>query len=293
MTKSLVTGGAGFIGSNLVDKLIELGHEVTVIDNESAECNEKFYWNSKAYNHKLDGVVEKVTRDLYEDVIIYDGTVQEFNDSKPEFNFLFNYLFPIKRFITVIFITNVLCTSTRKQILDVFKGTKKSIRSLAMLTLANGQPIVPDSNNPQDVANSDDEESILAFILEALLTTPIKIVKGFIEGADANVALTSTIYKVAKSFDDEVPSFIVPAMGVPLMFWLFSPFMINPFNLIYYSTGIWYEDNKSNPKNKNDEKKRQYLEDLLAQKNNNCDTIKEHGDILKLDENDYLKNRGK
>ena len=33
--KSIVTGGAGFIGSHLVDQLIELGHEVIVLDNFS------------------------------------------------------------------------------------------------------------------------------------------------------------------------------------------------------------------------------------------------------------------
>ncbi len=50
----LVTGGAGFIGSNLVDKLIELGHNVICIDNESAECHDQFYWNIKANNYKYD-----------------------------------------------------------------------------------------------------------------------------------------------------------------------------------------------------------------------------------------------
>ena len=43
MTKSLVTGGAGFIGSNLVDQLIEIGHEVIVIDNEYSDAHEQFY----------------------------------------------------------------------------------------------------------------------------------------------------------------------------------------------------------------------------------------------------------
>lgn len=66
--KSLVTGGAGFIGSNLVDKLIELGHEVIVIDNEYSDVHEQFYWNDKAKNYKYDIRDYDNTRPLYDGV---------------------------------------------------------------------------------------------------------------------------------------------------------------------------------------------------------------------------------
>lgn len=68
MTKSIVTGGAGFIGSNLTDRLLELGHEVIVIDNEYSDAHEHFYWNDKAQNYKYDIRDYKNTRPLYDGV---------------------------------------------------------------------------------------------------------------------------------------------------------------------------------------------------------------------------------
>ena len=61
MKKALVTGGAGFIGSNLVDKLIEQGIEVIILDNLSTGKQKNINPKAKFYN--VD--ISKLTSDDY------------------------------------------------------------------------------------------------------------------------------------------------------------------------------------------------------------------------------------
>ena len=63
MSKVLVTGGSGFIGSHIVDRFIDLGDEVVVIDDLSAICHEEFYYNDKAEYHHVS-VTDGRTRGL-------------------------------------------------------------------------------------------------------------------------------------------------------------------------------------------------------------------------------------
>ena len=64
--KALVTGGAGFIGSHIVDALIDRGDEVICIDDCSSPQNADFYWNPRAKNYIADIRAEDVAG-------LYDG----------------------------------------------------------------------------------------------------------------------------------------------------------------------------------------------------------------------------
>jgi len=62
--KVLVTGGAGFIGSTLVDGLIEKGHEVVSVDNLSAGKRKNI--NDKAKFYELDIVDHDQLNEVFE-----------------------------------------------------------------------------------------------------------------------------------------------------------------------------------------------------------------------------------
>jgi len=69
--KCLITGGAGFIGSNLVDRLIKDRHKITIIDNLSTGKKENL--NKEANFYKIDICDSKIS--------------QIFKEEKPEIVF--------------------------------------------------------------------------------------------------------------------------------------------------------------------------------------------------------------
>ena len=70
---ALVTGGAGFIGSNVVDALVERGDEVTVVDDLSTGRREN-----------LDGALSRGTKLVEADIRDADALRSIFADARPE-----------------------------------------------------------------------------------------------------------------------------------------------------------------------------------------------------------------
>lgn len=73
MNKVIVTGGAGFIGSHIVDSLIDEGYEVHIVDDMSAGKEDNI--NPKAILHKVD------IRNQYDLNIIFQNTKYVFHEA--------------------------------------------------------------------------------------------------------------------------------------------------------------------------------------------------------------------
>ena len=73
-SKVLVTGGAGFIGSHLVDRLIEEGHAVVVVDNLSSGRREYVHPAASFYHLDVrDSALEEVLREEHPQVVCHQA----------------------------------------------------------------------------------------------------------------------------------------------------------------------------------------------------------------------------
>lgn len=81
--KIMVTGGAGFIGSNIVDRMLSLGHEVAIIDNLST--GKSLNLNREAKLFKIDilnnEILEKIFYEFKPEICIHHAAQTDVQSS--------------------------------------------------------------------------------------------------------------------------------------------------------------------------------------------------------------------
>lgn len=91
----LVTGGAGFIGSNVVDAFINEGHNVVIVDNFSSGKDENVNPKAKVYRMDIqDAAVENIFRDEKIEVMCHHAAQMDVRKSvaDPKFDASVNVL---------------------------------------------------------------------------------------------------------------------------------------------------------------------------------------------------------
>ena len=147
--KTIVTGGCGFIGSHLVEKLVEEEHEVISIDNAST------YLNKKAENIKKDIARDKIIDHFQGVETVFHLAADPFVDKSAEN--------PKKSFEdNVIGTFNVLeaCRKSNvKQI--VFTSTSTVYGEAKVMPTPEDYPLGPISNYGASKVAGEDRKSVV------------------------------------------------------------------------------------------------------------------------------------
>ena len=154
--RSIVTGGAGFIGSHIVDRLIDMGHEVIVVDNESSDAHEQFYHNDKATYYKWDvgategmgyGILEMLFKDVdYVFHLAAESRIQPTIEN------------PVRAVQTNVLGTcNILQAARKHGVKRVVYSSTSSAYGLAN-PIPNKEDMIKDCLNPYSVSKTSGEE---------------------------------------------------------------------------------------------------------------------------------------
>jgi UDP-glucose 4-epimerase len=139
VVKALVTGGAGFIGSHLVDLLIAQGHEVVVVDNLRTGRDTNIHHQARFYDEDVvNSSIESIFRDERPEVVFHQAAQMSVKASTDD------PLYDAK--VNVMGLVNVLntCVST---------GVRKVIFASSGATYGNPSYLPIDEDHPQRPAS--------------------------------------------------------------------------------------------------------------------------------------------
>ena len=204
MTKHiLVTGGAGFIGSHLVDALVARGHHVEVVDNLEPQVHKQRpdYLNPGATYHfediRKDGVLEARMRDA--EVVVHLAAMVGVGQS----------MYQVTRYVDA----NVGGTAKLLQILaDGKHGVKKLLVASSMSIYGEGAyacetdgPVAPELRGERQLAAKDWEVHCPACgrVLAPVLTPETKPLQ------------TNSVYAVSKRDQEELCLVVGRTYGIP------------------------------------------------------------------------------
>lgn len=215
------------------------------------------------------------------EILLFNGDKQKFI-SDDKFKFMFEYMFPSKRYLSILHIINALSTTTRRRTADVFRDTKNCIRKTTKLIITGGNQMLVNPNNLQDVAAADTAFDLIGFLLEALIMAPLYIAKGFFEVVDPNVLVASFSYKLSKPFVPDLPSYLIPAVGLGVLPWTG---LFPTIGVFYYILGLWALGDSNEEKKQAQELAKSLLNGILSdeQTAQSCDDVGKNRDSVLID----------
>ncbi len=199
----LVTGGAGFIGSHLVDDLVARGHAVEVVDNLEPQVHKQKpdYLNPKATYHvedlRTEGVLEPLIREA--DVVVHLAAMVGVGQS----------MYQVTRYVDV----NVGGTAKLLQILaDGKHGVQKLLVASSMSIYGEGayrclaHGVVAPDLRPEAQFAKKDWELHCPTCGEALTPIPTP---------ESKPLATNSVYAVTKRDQEELCLSVGRAYGLP------------------------------------------------------------------------------
>jgi dTDP-L-rhamnose 4-epimerase len=203
MSKVLVTGGAGFIGSHLVDKLVEMGDEVVVVDSleEQVHTKKPNYLNPEAQyvfgDIRDESVLAKAIEDV--EVIFHEAAAVGVGQS----------MYQIEKYVGV----NTMATA---RLLDIFVNKEHEVKKLIVASSMSiyGEGAYECENCGIVYPSLRVEAQLKQREWEMKCPKCGKIVKSIQTGEDKPLHPTS-IYAITKRDQEEMCLTVGRAYGIP------------------------------------------------------------------------------